>query len=177
MSTYNRRMFTSTILCADGFLSLSYEEMATYFYMCMGADDDGIVDAPKRIIRTIGASEAALEGLVKAGYLYRFESGRYIIRHWFIHNYLKGDRKKPTIYRDDFESVVNDNGEYFWRSEHPCVQTVSKVEPQDSKEKKSLEKNKSKPKNQFNNFPQREYSEDFMSNLEKQLNSDKKQES
>ena len=176
MSTYNRRMFTSTILCADGFLSLSYEEMVTYFYMCMGADDEGIVDAPKRILRTIGANETALDGLVKAGYLYRFESGRYIIRHWFIHNYLKGDRKKESIYRDDIKTVVKDNGEYFLRSEHPCIQSGSKMEPQNSIDKNSKDKNiEDKPKsssktykkkeNQFNQMMHTEYDFDAIEKM------------
>ena len=52
-----RRMFTKKITESDAFLEMPSSAQNLYFHLNMEADDDGFVNAPKRVMRTVGASE------------------------------------------------------------------------------------------------------------------------
>jgi uncharacterized phage protein (TIGR02220 family) len=67
----------------------------------MNADDDGFVNSPKRIMRNIGAAEGDIKTLCDNRFIIPFESGIVVIKHWFIHNYIRGDRYKETVYLNE----------------------------------------------------------------------------
>jgi hypothetical protein len=91
-----RRMFAKSIIDTDLFLDMSLSTQALYFHLAMRADDDGFVNNPKRIQRMIGASDDELKMLIAKQYLIPFESGIVVIKHWKIHNLIRGDRYKPS---------------------------------------------------------------------------------
>lgn len=108
-----KRMISKKITESDAFLSLSFESQALYIHLIQGADDDGVVNAPLKITRMIGASGPALEELVNKAFLIRFESGIVLIKHWLIHNSIKADRYKPTEYQEEMSRVyIKPNGAY-----------------------------------------------------------------
>ena len=97
----DRRMFSKTIIDSDAFLDMPLSTQALYFHLSMRADDDGFVNNPRKIQRMIGSSDDDLKLLMVKQFLIAFESGVVVIKHWKIHNYIRNDRYKPTIYQDE----------------------------------------------------------------------------
>lgn len=109
----DRRMFSKKIIDSDAFLDMPLSTQALYFHLSMRADDDGFVNNPKKIQRMIGASDDDLKVLVAKSFLIPFESGIVVIKHWRIHNYIRGDRYKETAYTDEKAMLgVKRNGSY-----------------------------------------------------------------
>jgi uncharacterized phage protein (TIGR02220 family) len=86
---------------------------ALYFHLNMRADDDGFINNPKRIQRTIGASEDDLKLLIAKRFCICFENGVIVIKHWRMHNTLRKDRYNPTQYQDQLALLeVKGNNSY-----------------------------------------------------------------
>ena len=135
-----RRMFSSDIIRTDAFGMLSLGAQAVYFCLGVAADDDGFISSALTTTRAHGGSEIELNELVDAGYLMRFDSGIYLIRHWHLHNQIKKDRYTPTICLKEKSSVVLVNNIYYFPTEPECLQDGSTLEPQSSEEKDSIGK-------------------------------------
>ena len=109
-----RRMFAKTILDSDLFLDMPLSTQALYFHLAMRADDDGFVNNPRKISRMIGANDDSLKLLIAKQYLIPFESGVVVIKHWRLHNYIRSDTYKGTIYHQEFEQLERDKqGTYY----------------------------------------------------------------
>lgn len=96
-----RRMFAKTIIDSDAFLDMPLSAHALYFHLSMRADDDGFVNNPKKIQRMIGASDDDCKLLIMKNFIITFDSGVIVIKHWKIHNYIRNDRYKETVYQDE----------------------------------------------------------------------------
>lgn len=96
-----RRMFAKSIIDTDAFLSMPLSSQALYFHLNMRADDDGFVSNPRKIQRMICCTDDDLKLLIAKRYILVFESGVIVIKHWKIHNYIRGDRYKPTLYEEE----------------------------------------------------------------------------
>ena len=96
-----RRMFAKTIIDSDAFLDMPMSAQCLYFHLAMRADDDGFLNNPKKVQRMIGCSDDDLKILLAKRFLIRFESGVVVIKHWKIHNYIRNDRYKPTVYKEE----------------------------------------------------------------------------
>ena len=108
-------MFAKSVIDSDDFLELSLTAQALYFHLAIRADDDGFINNPKRIQRMIESKEEDLDELEKKGFIFYFSSGVVVITHWKLHNYIKKDRYKPTIHKDEIESLsCTENGTYEW---------------------------------------------------------------
>ncbi len=107
-------MFAKSIIESDLFLDLPVSARLLYFDLGMRGDDDGFVDSPKRIMRITGASEDDLRLLIAKQFLIPFESGVVVVRHWCLHNHIRGDRYKPTRYQLE-KSLISkgENGVYI----------------------------------------------------------------
>lgn len=108
-----RRMFAKAITESDTFLDMPLSTQALYFHLGMIADDDGFVGSPKRLARSINASEDDLKLLLAKRFILGFNSGIVVIKHWKINNYLRSDRYKPTTYQEELKTLqVKENGSY-----------------------------------------------------------------
>lgn len=108
-----KRMFAKTIIDSDAFLDMPLSTQALYFHLSMRGDDDGFVNNPKRIMRTIGANENDYDVLVGKRFIIFFDTGVIVIKHWKMHNYIRKDRYKPTVYQDEKEMLATkENGSY-----------------------------------------------------------------
>jgi Asp-tRNA(Asn)/Glu-tRNA(Gln) amidotransferase C subunit len=146
-----KRMFTQKIIDSDPFLDMPLSTQALYFHLNMRADDDGFVNNPKRIQRTIGASEDDLKLLIAKRFLIGFENGVIVIKHWRMHNTLRKDRYNPTQYQEELAMLdVKENKSYTEKAlEIPVIDTVATtwqpngnhLEPQYSIGKYSIDKN------------------------------------
>ena len=66
----------------------------------------------------IGASDDDLKMLVMKRFIIPFESGIVVIKHWKIHNYIRGDRKKSTVYPEEMALLTEkENGAYSLKSD------------------------------------------------------------
>ncbi len=112
-----RRMFAKTIIDSDAFLDMPLSTQSLYFHLSMRADDDGFINNPKKIQRMVGCSDDDLKLLIAKNFIIPFESGIVVIKHWKIHNYIRGDRKKDTVYPEEMALLVEkDNGAYSLKS-------------------------------------------------------------
>lgn len=123
-------MFTQKIIDSDAFLDMPLSTQALYFHLNMRADDDGFVNNPKRIQRTVGASEDDLKLLIAKRFLICFENGVIVIKHWRMHNTLKNDRYRPTQYQEEYKMLeVKDNKAYTERQFVEVLPAGNEVEP------------------------------------------------
>ena len=108
-----KRMFTQKIIDSDAFLEMPLSAQALYFHLNMRADDDGFINNPKRIQRTIGSTEDDLKLLIVKRFVICFESGVIVIKHWRMHNTLRKDRYNPTQYQEELKLLtLKDNNSY-----------------------------------------------------------------
>jgi len=121
-----RRMFAKTIIDSDAFIDMPISARLLYYDLAMRADDDGFVNAPKKIMRFVGASMDDMNVLIARQFLIPFESGVVVVRHWLIHNYIRKDRYNPTVFKEEKTLLCQDeNGAYNERSTvgQPMVDT------------------------------------------------------
>lgn len=115
----NKRMFNLSIVDSDAFLDLPLSTQALYFHLNMRADDDGFIGNPKKISRTIGASEDDLKLLVLKRFVLVFENGVIVIKHWRMHNTIRKDRYQQTNYIEDLKHLyIKENGSYTFNKNH-----------------------------------------------------------
>ena len=108
-----RRMFTDKVVESDAFTDMPLSAQALYFHFNMEADDDGFVNNPKRICRSLGASEDDLKLLIAKRFLLSFDSGIIAVKHWRMHNLLRKDRYTETLYKDEKNMLIlKENGAY-----------------------------------------------------------------
>lgn len=108
-------MFSKKIVESDAFLDMPLSSQALYFHLCMGADDDGFLNAPKRIMRMLGCTKGDLEILARNKFILCFESGIVVIKHWRINNNIQKDRYKSTQYIEELSQLtIKENNAYTW---------------------------------------------------------------
>lgn len=111
-----RRMFAKTIIDSDAFLDMPLSAQSLYFHLSMRADDDGFINNPKKVQRMIGAADDDLKLLVLKKFIIPFETGIVVIKHWKIHNYIRQDRYKETVYQEEKRRLnVEENKAYTLR--------------------------------------------------------------
>jgi hypothetical protein len=123
-------MFAKSIIDSDLFLDMPQSAQCLYFHLSMRADDDGFVNSPRKIQRTIGASEDDCRLLVAKKFIIPFETGVVVIRHWRIHNYIQKDRYKETMYQKEKSSLVQAASGAYELAETECIQDVYKLDTQ-----------------------------------------------
>ena len=111
-----RRMFAKTIIDSDAFLDMPLSSQALYFHLSMRADDDGFINNPKKIQRMVGSSEDDLKLLMAKKFILAFDSGVIVIKHWKLHNYIRNDRYKPTLYQDEKAQLIEKDNKTYSRS-------------------------------------------------------------
>lgn len=124
-----RRMFTKKITESDAFLDMPASTQALYFHLNMSADDDGFVNSPKSVQRTVGASLDDMKLLLAKKFIIAFESGIIVIKHWKMHNYIQSDRYKPTDYVEEKSQLYIDEKKAYSLDvsdlDTKCIQSVS----------------------------------------------------
>ena len=113
-----RRMFSISITESDQFYGLSVMTQALYFHLCLNADDDGLVDNVRSVMRDLKAPSKTLGLLVQEGYVIELGKSVIAITHWRQHNQIKSDRYTPTTHKE-LKSKLNldEDNRYFKASE------------------------------------------------------------
>ena len=140
-----KRMFTQKIVDSDAFLDMPLSTQALYFHLNMRADDDGFINNPKRIQRTIGASEDDLKLLIAKRFCICFENGVIVIKHWRMHNTLRKDRYNPTQYQDQL-ALLEVKGNNSYTEKEDGNQLATNWQPDDNQPGNQLATQYSKDK-------------------------------
>ena len=93
-----RRMFSKTIMGSDTFTDMPASTQILYVHLSLQADDDGFLGNPKKIQKMTGCTIDDFNGLVDENFIIPFKSGVIAITHWKVHNRVRSDRYKETIY-------------------------------------------------------------------------------
>ncbi|HFE9685121.1 TPA: DNA replication protein [Clostridium perfringens] len=121
-----RRMFSKTIIDSDIFLDMPLSTQSLYFHLSMRADDDGFVNNPKKIQRMVGCGTDDMKLLIAKQFIIPFESGICVIKHWRIHNYIRNDRYKPTMYQEEKgQLLLEENNMYELSNSVPLIDSNS----------------------------------------------------
>lgn len=108
-----RRMFAKSIVLSDAFLDMPATARCLYFTLGMFADDDGFVNSPKSVMRQCGATTDDMNVLLAKKFVYSFDGGVVVIKHWRINNLLRADRHHDTTYTDELKLLeIDENGAY-----------------------------------------------------------------
>ena len=136
-----RRMMSKSIIKSDTFLDMPSTTQNLYFHMLLDADDDGFINAPKSIMRMIGAKDDDMKVLTAKQFVIPFESGVVVIKDWKIHNYIQNDRYKPSILPERDLLNIQKDKTYTLKSDvstmdTKCIQTVSIGKDRKGKDRK-----------------------------------------
>lgn len=137
-------MFAKAVVESDTFLDMPSSAQALYFHLGMEADDEGFLNNPKRVQRSVGAAADDLRLLVSKGFIIPFDSGVVVIRHWKVNNYIQSDRRKDTQCISERAMLETDGGRVYNLTtcvDTGCIQDVSKMDSQYSIGKDRLEEN------------------------------------
>lgn len=151
-----RRMFSKSVIGSDIFTDMPLSTQALYLHLGVQADDDGFVNNPKRIQRSIGAADDDLKLLAAKGFIIPFDSGVIVITHWKNHNYIQKDRYHPTIYCNEKQALeIDSTGAYYLDTK--CIQNVSKMDTKVRIDKVRVDKDREDKRNlekeRINNTP------------------------
>ena len=139
----DRRMFTKKVTDDDNFMALSASAQALYLHLSMSADDDGFCNQVAISMFKAHASVQDLEALLEKRYIYQFENGVIVIKHWRMANALRKDRYTPTAFQEELAKLdIKENGAYTWLPDG--CQVVAEWLPQDSIGKNSIGKDNNK---------------------------------
>lgn len=135
----DRRMFTKKVTDDDNFMELSSAAQALYLHLSMNADDDGFCNQVTISMFKAHASVTDLQALLEKRYIYQFENGVIVIKHWRMANALRKDRYTPTVFQEELAKLeLKSNGAYTWLPDG-CQVVASRL-PQISIDKIRIEK-------------------------------------
>lgn len=108
-----RRMLTKKVTDDDNFMALSSSAQALYLHLTMSADDDGFNNQINVCMFKAHASIDDLQSLLEKRYLYQFDNGVIVIKHWRMANALRKDRYTPTVWQEEMKMLgLKENGSY-----------------------------------------------------------------
>ena len=110
-------MMAKSVIKTDLFMDMPMSTQCLYFHLLIRADDDGFVKNPSAIRRETGCNADDMKLLIAKQYIIPFENGVIVIRHWRVHNWVRGDRKHPTDCKEIQLLSVGKDGIYELKSD------------------------------------------------------------
>ena len=105
-----RRMFTKKVTDDDNFMALSSSAQALYLHLSMSADDDGFCNQVSVSMFKAHASVADLQQLLEKRYIYQFDNGVIVIKHWRMANALRKDHLYDSSQTENGTECGPDSG-------------------------------------------------------------------
>lgn len=133
-----RRMLSIPIIETDSFYGLSTPAQALYLHLNLNADDDGVVDKVRLVVKMMNINRKYYKELIDGGYILDLSDGIAVITHWLLHNQIKKDRYVPGEHRDLIETNLKIEGFRYTKASADIFGDV--CAPQESIVKDSIEK-------------------------------------
>lgn len=118
-------MFAKTIIDSDAFIEMPISARLLYYDLAMRADDDGFINAPKKIMRFVGATNDDMNILIMRKFIIPFDNGVVVIKHWRIHNYIRKDTYNETSYKEQKSMLELDENKAYRLSSQLSVDEPS----------------------------------------------------
>ena len=118
-----RRMFAKSVIRSSHFMRMPLGTQFLYLQMLLDADDDGFISNPELEVTIARCSQEDLKNLIDRHYVMMFPSGIALIRHWFLHNYIRRDRYQPSVYPEKRMVTLTKERVYVWLEEEGDTKT------------------------------------------------------
>lgn len=105
-------MISLDVVDTDAFLEMPATSQNLYFHLSARWDDDWFVASPNKVMKICNASRNDYDVLIAKQFIIPFDSWVCVIRHWKIHNYLRSDRYKETMYKEERAKLALDGDVY-----------------------------------------------------------------
>lgn len=111
----NKRMFSNDILNNDEFIEMPLEAQMLYIRLNMAADDRGICDGPRTVMRACGASNDSMKLLIAKKFVLipSCKPSVVVIKHWWVNNNVRKERFKETKHTDVMQELFYDNNKSY----------------------------------------------------------------
>ena len=143
-----RRMLCTDITRSDAFLEMPQSTRLLYYDLVQEGDDEGFVDNPKSIMKLTGATDDDIKILIAKKFVIipDEEKGVVVIKHWYIHNYIRKDRMTETNYKE-LRSLLSLDDNLSYTMTTKCLPLANQMTAQDklSKDKLSNKTHFTKP--------------------------------
>lgn len=167
-----KRMFARSIVSSDAFITMSPTAQCLYFQLNLSADDDGVVNNPISIMRTVGAKEEDFGELVERKFLILLESGVYVIKHWNINNNIRADRKRESTYKKELSELKKqENGAYTTANDSQMTDNEENIDEETAVNDNELTGNCPANDSQMTDNCQRSIGEDSIDKVSKDKDS------
>ena len=168
-----RRMLSKKIIDTDAFMDMPLSSQALYMHLVLNADDDGFVGSPKKVMRSIGCMNDDIKILLGKRFILDFDSGVIFIKHWKIHNLIRGDRYTKTTYQKEL-AQLKENGNKSYTTNTNVIPSGNQMDTQVSIGKVSIvkvskENNRNVSSKPFN-IPSVEEIEDYCKERKNKVN-------
>ena len=107
-----RRMISKDVWDEPDFNSMTKTAQVLYVNLVLNADDEGFVINPDEIKKSKKCTDNAMQELIDNGYIIMFDSGKAVVRHWYMMNRVDKDKFKETKCQDD-KSLLLLNGDVY----------------------------------------------------------------
>lgn len=108
-----RRMIGTSVIGSDAYLDLEDASKALYPFIVLNADDNGLLNNMKALVRTFNVQDTALVQLIKAGFILALESGVFAVTHWEQQNHVPKSKFTATMFPDELEKLeIMSDGRY-----------------------------------------------------------------
>lgn len=125
----SKEVFNKKITQSDAFLDMPLSTQALYFHLCEFSDCDGFVNAPKKIQKSIGASDDDYKLLIAKRFILTFESGVVVIKHWRMHNLVQLAEYQPTDYKEELAQLKIKENRAYTMSDEGQLAIEDKISP------------------------------------------------
>ena len=99
-------MLSKTIIDSDEFLDMPISARLLYYDFKARADDDGFVDCPGKIMKTIGATDDDMNILVLRKFVISLDIGIIVIKDWRISCFLRNETESdPDMPKENDKPV------------------------------------------------------------------------
>lgn len=110
---HKRRSFSPDVVCSNLFLGLARSTQATYYNLCMHADDWGFIDSPRRLLAYLETPTKELKALLDVKLLHEFPSGAVVVMDWQINNSIRTDRLDKTDCQKELDQLICERGKRY----------------------------------------------------------------
>lgn len=110
-----KRMFARAVVCSDAFLDMPKDAQCLYFQLNLAADDRGICDCPRRVMRSCGASDDSMRLLIAKKFVLipKCNDQVIVIKHWRINNNMRSQRFKETKHMNVLGELFYDENKSY----------------------------------------------------------------
>lgn len=123
-------MFTKAVIRSSHFMRMPLDAQFLYLQMLLDADDDGFIANPELEVTIAKCAQEDLQTLIDKHYLMVFPSGIALIRHWFLHNYIRKERYRASVYPEKRQVTLTKERVYIWLEEESDAGTPGIAPPE-----------------------------------------------